>query len=105
MTSAMQHLSIRVPWHDTAWDGRICSAPSLNESCLVLPRLREERLRTREDGRAGPGWEDARSELPPCVRERVGFMRDREFSVQVRHPYTGSGSAAHDELKPLRLRF
>jgi len=27
-----------VPWHDTAWDGRVCANPNLNSSCLKLKR-------------------------------------------------------------------
>src|SRR4051794_19564342 len=101
MSSSGQHLSIRVPWHDTAWDGRICRAASLNESCLVLPRIREERLDIVEDEHADQDWAGAGSALPPCVRERAGFMRDKDFSVRVSHPYSGGGSKAHDGLKSL----
>ena len=25
---APRHLSIRVPWHDAAWNGAVCAAPS-----------------------------------------------------------------------------
>jgi len=32
-------------------------------------------------------------------------MRDAEFKVSVTHPYAGGGSRAHQDLKPLSLRF
>lgn len=106
MTASAHHVSIRVPWHDTAWTGQVCAAPSANASCLVLPRIRETRKDDLQDQIAGCDWDDVpEARLPPCVRERAGFMRDREFHVTVRHPYTGRGSDAHDELTPLRLRF
>lgn len=38
---AQQHLSIRVPWHDTDWTGRVCAKPSENMACLRLERIRE----------------------------------------------------------------
>ena len=30
----LRHLSIRVPWHDSGWDGRVCQNPTANTSCL-----------------------------------------------------------------------
>ena len=39
----LRHVSIRAPWHDTAWDGRVCANPGLNGSCLRLKRIAEER--------------------------------------------------------------
>jgi len=29
-TYPLRHISIRVPWHDTGWDGRVCTFPRLN---------------------------------------------------------------------------
>lgn len=102
----MQHLSIRVPWHDTGWSGRLCAAPSENAWCVALPRIREERRDTVEDDHRTKDWEEVPSgALPPCIRERAGFMRDREFTKSVSHPYTGRGSKAHDELNRIGLRI
>jgi hypothetical protein len=28
----LRHISIRVPWHDSAWNGTICRDPKLNEN-------------------------------------------------------------------------
>ena len=36
---AVTHLSIRVPWQDTKWDGRVCTDPINNQSCVVLNRI------------------------------------------------------------------
>lgn len=106
MTASTHHVSIRVPWHDTGWTGQVCAAPSANASCLVLPRIRETRVDDLQDQIAGRDWDDVpEARLPPCVRERVGFMREQEFHITVTHPYTGRGSDAHDDLTPLRLRF
>ena len=41
--SWIRHLSIRVPWHDRAWDGHICNAPLENNSCLALKIIAENR--------------------------------------------------------------
>jgi hypothetical protein len=39
----LKHMSIRVRWHDTGWDGRACNAPRLNGACLKLKRIVEDR--------------------------------------------------------------
>ena len=30
MNYPLRHISIRVPWHDTGWNGSVCAAPQLN---------------------------------------------------------------------------
>lgn len=104
MTATVEHISIRVPWHDTGWIGRVCAAPSNNGSCLALSRIRASRVDTLEDELAGRDWNEA-SVLPPCVRERAGFMRAEEFTAKIDHPYAKSASRAHAELGSLTLRF
>ena len=39
----MHHVSVRVPWHDTDWTGRVCAAPRQNQSCAVLNRIKKEK--------------------------------------------------------------
>lgn len=71
----MRHVSIRVPWHDTDWTGKICQNPANNISCLVLPRIRESRQDNDEAAIAGQSWEDLdEQQLPPCVSERHRFV-------------------------------
>ena len=43
MNYPLKHISIRVPWHDTGWDGRVCAAPRLNGACLKLKGIAEKR--------------------------------------------------------------
>lgn len=37
----IQHLSIRVPWHDHRWDGIVCQDSCGNTACLKLNRIFE----------------------------------------------------------------
>jgi len=53
MTYPLRHISIRVPWHDTGWDGRVCAKPALNGSCLRLKGIGLERDDTAEQAVAG----------------------------------------------------
>lgn len=35
----VQHITVRVPWHDNGWKGTFCNKPCVNTSCTVLPRI------------------------------------------------------------------
>ena len=54
----LRHISIRVPWSDNGWTGKVCNKPSENASCLILRRIRESRQDDLEDSIAGESWED-----------------------------------------------
>lgn len=49
----LKHISIRVPWHDTGWDGRVCANPQLNDACLKLKRIAESRDDAAEQAVSG----------------------------------------------------
>ncbi len=83
-----RHLSVRVPWHDTNWEGSICADPLNNGSCLRLGRIAESRNDALEARLAGRPWHElAEDDLPPCAVERAGFMSSRPRQVTKRHPY------------------
>jgi hypothetical protein len=66
----MRHLTLRVAWHDRAWDGAVCNHPSDNAFCLALDRIREGRDDRYEDSVAGRSWADLSGNgLPPCRAE------------------------------------
>ena len=75
MTYPIKHISIRVPWHDTGWDGRVCAKPRLNGACLKLKRIGQERDDAAEEAVAGQSLVDLPQEKwPCCVTERMAFM-------------------------------
>jgi len=101
----MRHLSIRVPWNDTDWTGRVCRHPRENLSCLILGRIREARDDEQEEALAGRSWKDMGQEkLPPCVGERGGFMAPYSLERSVVHPYA-ENSRAHGHLAPTPFRY
>ena len=66
MNYPLRHISIRVPWHDTGWDGRVCTAPQLNGACLKLKRIAETRDDDAEKSVAGMSIENLpQSKWPP----------------------------------------
>jgi len=102
----LRHISIRVPWHDTGWDGRVCAKPRLNGACLKLKRIGQERDDAAEEAVAGQSLMDLPQEKwPCCVTERMAFMAPFEYVRTANHPYkrTSEGSRGHfDEMSFIR---
>ncbi len=104
----MFHLTARVAWHDSRWNGTVCRKPSCNSFCVALDRIREEREDSREDAIAGTQWSDLSPEdLPPCQAESGAFMNDAEWTRRFVHPYAGIKKAAgtHGHLKPTTVKI
>ncbi len=54
----MHHLTLRVPWYDSKWNGCVCTAPSENPYCVALDRIRDERDGAAEDPVASRPWDE-----------------------------------------------
>ena len=102
---ATQHITIRVPWHDSGWNGRVCAAPSGNTSCLALTRI-ADRKRADEDDIAGQPFDLLDAALrPPCVEERAGFMSGADLILRKSHPYANSQKETHGHFAETSLRL
>src|SRR5947209_19617565 len=85
----LQHLSIRVPWHDAGWDGTVCKFPRLNSSCLALNRIGASKIDIKEEPYAGQRLEDVPSaDAPPCFAERVNFLSPKAQRRLAHHAYS-----------------
>ncbi|MGA5305858.1 AAA family ATPase [Nucisporomicrobium flavum] len=84
----VQHLSVRVPWHDRGWDGTVCRDPLANSACILLENIGAKRDDAFEE--AHREWEiqdlNANSQ-PPCVAERATFLSARDHAMRRTHPY------------------
>lgn len=49
----LRHISIRVPWHDSGWNGTVCCAPHLNGACAKLKRIAGHKKDDQETPLAG----------------------------------------------------
>ena len=99
----MFHLTARVAWHDSRWDGRICQSPSCNSFCTALDRIRLEKDDKTEDDLAGKAWNELSPEnLPPCQAESGAFMSPSAWTRLFRHPYAENKKAkeTHGHLRP-----
>ena len=100
----LHHVTIRVPWHDGGWTGRVCARPLDNSSCLILPRIGEGRRDDVEARCAGQRLDELDSaELPPCAAERVSFMAPFSLTRTMTHPYTEFYPETHGHFA--RTRF
>ncbi|MFJ3209165.1 AAA family ATPase [Streptomyces flaveolus] len=82
----VQHLSVRVPWHDSGWGGTVCEDPLGNSSCILLKKVGEDRDDILEAAHAGQRFETLGAE-PACLAERGGFLSPRRHVVTRKHPY------------------
>lgn len=53
MASFVEHLSLRVAWHDSGWNGTVCSDPIANASCILLKNVGPRRDDAIETDLAG----------------------------------------------------
>ena len=105
MTYPLRHVSIRVPWHDTGWDGRVCAAPRLNGACLKLKRIAGDRNDSAEEAVAGKSLKDLPlKDWPCCVSERVAFMAPFEYTRVANHPYNRGPETKHGHFAASPLR-
>lgn len=97
----LQHLSMRVPWHDDKWRGTICNHPAENASCLILKNVHQNRDDARETADASKSFEDLdQSDFPACIGERAGFMAPFAMWRKITHPHS-TYSPPHKLFKPL----
>lgn len=95
----MKHISIRVPWHDSNWNGCVCPKPSCNTFCKVLPKIAMAK-QDDEDDIAGRDWTSLpQARRPACAGENGGFMSPRPYTKVFTHVYAKNGGR-HSVLKP-----
>lgn len=105
MDYPLRQISIRVPWHDTGWDGRVCATPRLNGSCLKLKRVAEMRDDAAEEDFAGKRLDELpQANWPACASERMGFMAAFEYTRMANHPYNRGLLTSHGHFKETALR-
>lgn len=96
-----KHLSIRVPWHDCSWEGKVCENPRSNVSCLILDNVADNKKDDREEKIALKSLEEMpEKEWPPCVSERMAFMAPFSYIGTKTYPYTFNSYFKHIKDTP-----
>lgn len=97
----VQHITVRVPWHDNGWQGTFCKRPCSNTSCIILPRIGSGRNDSFELEHAGESIEGLEQTLlPPCVDEHGTIMAPFPQSMLKHHPYAQSAKQTHEHFAP-----
>ncbi len=102
----MFHLTVRVAWHDSKWNGTVCKDPANNCYCVALDRVRESRIDEDEIKLAGKQWKDiSPSALPPCKAESGVFMNPCEWIREFIHPYASMEicNKTHGDILPTKM--
>lgn len=96
------HLSARLTWHDSGWNGRVCADPLANVSCLVHDHIRDARDDDAELAHAGQSL-DAIGYRPPCSRD-PGAYSDTGYVTTHRDPLDFRKLPSVDEeLRPYSI--
>lgn len=100
----MQHISIRVPWHDAGWNGKICTNPLGNTYCIALPRIGDTRDDEWESNSAGQMFDPEGQRLPACAAERGAFMSETAYERRFPHPYARQNNALYTHFRTTTYR-
>lgn len=95
------HLSARLTWHDSGWNGRICENPRKNVSCVAKKEIREAKDDEYEQNHAAERVKDIPLDsLPPCARE-IGTFSPELTHVLHQDPLENRGlDDTSEELPP-----
>ncbi|MDR0912566.1 MAG: AAA family ATPase [Methanobrevibacter sp.] len=84
----VQHLSIRVPWHDNDWKGTFCKNPEKNHACRSLRNIALNKDDDKEIENAGETITCKSDFIPPCIMESGAFMSNHPICSTIEHPYS-----------------
>ncbi len=102
----LRHISIRVPWHDSGWTGKVCDAPQLNGACAKLKRIAGGKNEEVEAPIAGASFQELpRDQWPCCVDERATFMAPFEMEQEKRHALAKKNPKQYGHFQPTLQRY
>jgi hypothetical protein len=88
------HLSVRLCWHDSGWNGAICRNPERNTFCTCLDHIREKKDKDFEKKIEMPNRGKHLSEFDcvrtsfPC-RGEICVFSEKGYPVKFEHPLKG----------------
>jgi len=102
--SPLRHLSMRVPWMDTPWDGTVCHDAALNQDCKALSRIADNRADPAVGDlchiHAGQSMSDLKyAERPCCFDENAWIMSSEPMMHKKVHRYKELGVPSHQDTK------
>jgi hypothetical protein len=102
----LRHVSIRVPWHDSGWKGKVCDAPQLNGACAKLKGIAAGKKDHQEILVAGRSLDEIpREQWPCCINERATFMAPFEMGQVKTHALAASNPRHYGHFQPTPQRY
>ncbi|MEI0595742.1 AAA family ATPase [Brachyspira pilosicoli] len=102
MSNFIRHLSIRVPWHDTAWNGKTCKNPDKNIYCNILKNIGEKRRNCLECKELDINDE---STYPPCIKENVSILKSIDIPITMKYQYRSNDNIGKHFKKETKINF
>lgn len=88
----LNHITVRMAWHDNAWDGNICLNPSANSYCnashsLLSDRIARDKNTELESEREGQSLDVLVPDyIPPCYWSSSAFSAKTKKAFHA-HPF------------------
>lgn len=103
---SLKHILLRVPWHDSEWNGSVCSNPKNNLSCLRVKNIALSKDEVMEQKiKSCPFNVLKENEVPPCLEERGCFMSDTDYVKNKVHPYASNGNKMYKHFLPTKFKY
>jgi ATP-dependent exoDNAse (exonuclease V) alpha subunit len=99
------HVTVRMAWHDSDWNGTVCCDPQANTYCvgthsLLSGRIEKKRNLEFETANAKkPACGLTPSQVPPCYWSINAFGQDT-ISIVHAHPFESNIAGIPDSLQP-----
>lgn len=100
----IQNITVRVPWTDNGWCGKVCNHPCGNTDCLRLKNIFENKNEVEEEKIAGKPLKGIEKQVP-CIAEGVAFMSPDELIRTVIHPYKANNPKTHGHFLDTEEHF
>ena len=103
------HLTARLAWHDSLWNGKICSRPSENIYCSGNYSLLSTRIQRRKNSELEDKYADKsvneivekEDYVPPCYWV-INLLGDKTLKVKHVHPFCDFDEKAKEGgIKPI----
>lgn len=102
----LKHISLRVPWHDSGWNGCVCKDPKSNLSCLRLKNIALSKSENFEHEIKGVEFTElSNEEIPPCIKERGNFMSKNDYISLKVHPYVKQNEPNYMHFEPTEFVY
>ena len=102
----LKHISLRVPWHDSGWNGCVCNDPKNNLACLRIKNITLSKNENSEHNYRGREFTELEhNEVPPCLGERGSFMSQSDYISLKQHPYVKQNNPKYKHFLPTEYTY